>query len=83
MCFLELCSNGAFKQRDFRIYSVERRVAETLKWIFIGEIPLLCEAKRVARQLEIEMWLDPSPLLNTLNLKPVCQAKPNKSEYVT
>lgn len=58
-------------------------MAETHKWMFIGEIPLLYEARNVARQLEVEIWLDPSPLLRAMNLKPVCQEKPNEPKYVT
>lgn len=57
-------------------------MSETYKWMFIGEIPLLYEARRVARQLEVEMWLDPSPLLKTLNLRVACQEKSNVSKYV-
>jgi len=57
-------------------------LSETHKWMFIGEIPLLCEARNVARQLKIEIWLDPMPLLNALDLKPVCQGKPDEPKYV-
>jgi len=57
-------------------------VAETHKWMFIGEIPLLHETKNVARQLEVEMWLDPSPLFNILNLKSVNQEKSFNPKYV-
>jgi hypothetical protein len=60
----------------------EKELSDTCKWIFVGEVPLLHEARNVARQLEIEMWLDPSLLLNAFNLKPVCQEKPNEPKYV-
>jgi len=78
-----LCSTGAFKQRilGFNLWR-EEELSDTYKWIFIGEIPLLHEARNVARQLEIEMWLDSSPLLNALNLKPLCQEKSNQPKYV-
>lgn len=56
-------------------------MSETHKWVFVGEIPLLCEARRVARQLEVEMWLDPSPFLRALNLQPVHQEKPYVPKY--
>jgi len=52
------------------------------KWMFIGDIPLLYEARKVAQQLEIEIWLDPSSLLRTLNLKPVSQEKLDQHNYV-
>ena len=51
--------------------------------MFVGEIPLLYEARKVARQLEVEMWLDPSPLINAFKLKPLCQEKSNTPKYVT
>jgi len=57
-------------------------MSKTHKWMFVGEVPLLYEARNVARQLKIEMWLDPSPLLGALNLKPVRQEKPNEPKYV-
>jgi len=61
---------------------VERKVAETHKWMFIRDIPLLYETRNVARQLEVEMWLDPSPFFDALNLKPVRQGKPNEPKYL-
>jgi len=61
---------------------VERKVAEAQKWIFIGDIPLLCEAKRVARQLEIEVWLDPLPMLKAFNLKMTSLEKSRQLKYV-
>jgi len=56
-------------------------LSKTLKWMFIGEIPLPFEARNVARQLEIEMWLDPLPLLKNLNLKPMSEEKINAPKY--
>jgi len=50
--------------------------------MFVGEVPLLYEARKVARQLEVEMWLDPSPLISALNLKPLCREKSNAPKYV-
>jgi len=50
--------------------------------MFVGELPLLFEARNVARQLEIEVWLDPSPFLRALNLKPISSEKPNAAKYV-
>jgi hypothetical protein len=32
-------------------------------------IPLLCEKRRVARQLQVETWLDLTQLLNELKLE--------------
>jgi len=42
---------------------------ETFNWIFVDFIPLLYERKRVARQFQIEMWLDLSQLVKELNIE--------------
>jgi len=57
-------------------------LSETHKWVFVGEIPILCEARNAGRQLEVEMWLDPLPLLSTLNLKPIRLEKSSSPKYV-
>ena len=31
---------------------------ENYGWLFVDVIPLLCDKKRVARQMKIETWLD-------------------------
>jgi hypothetical protein len=50
--------------------------------MFIGEIPLLYETRRVSRQLKIELWLDPSPILKALNPSTVRQEKQDMPKYV-
>jgi hypothetical protein len=42
---------------------------ETLNWIFVGFTPLLYERKRVARQSQIETWLDLFQLVKELNIE--------------
>ncbi|MEM2917291.1 MAG: hypothetical protein QXN63_02925 [Candidatus Bathyarchaeia archaeon] len=55
---------------------------ETHKWIFIGDIPILYETARVAKQFKIEMWLDSSPLMKALDLKPIETPK-KEIKYIT
>jgi len=50
-------------------------VAEDYRWLFVGEIPLLYEKWRLARQLKIETWLDLSQLLKELGLKQIKKTK--------
>jgi len=38
-------------------------------WLFVDFIPLLYEKKRVARQLQVEVWLDLTQLLNELRVE--------------
>jgi hypothetical protein len=57
-------------------------VAETYKWLFIGEIPVLYQQKKVARQLGVEMWLNPAPLLKSLKLIHLGKAERKKAKYI-
>jgi hypothetical protein len=44
-------------------------LAETYGWLFVDFIPLLYEKRRVARQLQVETWLDLTQLLKELKLE--------------
>ena len=44
-------------------------MAESYGWLFVDFIPLLYEKRRVARQLQVETWLDLTQLLNELKLE--------------
>lgn len=44
-------------------------MAESYSWLFIDFVPLLYEKRRVARQLQVETWLDLSQLLRELKLE--------------
>ncbi len=52
------------------------------KWLFVENIPLLYEAVRVAKQFQIELWLDSSLRLQMFNLKPVNSEKQRKMSYI-
>ena len=41
---------------------------ENYGWLFVDTIPLLCDKKKVARQLQIETWLDLYQLTKELNI---------------
>jgi hypothetical protein len=43
---------------------------EDSKWLFIDFVPLLCDKKRVAKQLQIETWLDLAQVMKELNISP-------------
>ena len=61
-------------------------MAESYSWLFIDFVPLLYERRRVARQLQVETWLDLSQLLRELKLENIegeeQNAKP-KMDYAT
>lgn len=44
-------------------------MAEAYGWLFVDFVPILYEKRRVARQLQVETWLDLTMLLNALKLE--------------
>jgi hypothetical protein len=48
---------------------------ETFGWLFVDRIPLLYEKKRVARQLQIETWLDLTQLAKELGIQKLDENK--------
>jgi hypothetical protein len=41
---------------------------ENYGWLFVDTVPLLCDKKKVARQLQIETWLDLYQLTKELHI---------------
>ena len=61
-------------------------MAESYSWLFIDFVPLLYERRRVARQLQVETWLDLSQLLRELKLENIEGEEQNaklKMDYAT
>jgi hypothetical protein len=50
---------------------------EAFGWLFVDFIPLLYEKKRVARQFQIETWLDLSQLVKELGIEKTAETKQN------
>jgi len=50
-------------------------MAEAFGWLFVDFVPLLYEEKRVARQLQIETWLDLSQLVKELGIEKLDKTK--------
>lgn len=42
---------------------------EAFGWLFVGPIPLLYEKKRVARQFQIETWLNLAEVIKELGIE--------------
>ena len=51
---------------------------EGFSWLFVDFVPLLYEKKRVAKQSQIETWLDLTQLVKELNIE-----KPNENKRGT
>ncbi len=46
-------------------------MAESYGWLFVDTVPLLYDKKRVARQLQIETWLDLFQLTKELGIQKI------------
>jgi hypothetical protein len=53
----------------------EGRMSEAYGWIFVDFIPLLYDKKRLARQFQIETWLNLAETVKELGLERVEQDK--------
>ncbi len=49
---------------------------ETFGWLFVGNIPLMYDKKKVARQFQIEAWLDLAQVVKELGIENLTQNKP-------
>ena len=52
-------------------------MAEVFGWMFVDQVPLLYEKRRVARQLQVETWLDLSQLVKELGIEKTDKTKRN------
>jgi hypothetical protein len=43
-------------------------MAESCGWVFVDKVPLLYDRRRVARQLQVETWLELSSLVSELKM---------------
>jgi hypothetical protein len=54
-----------------------KEMAETYGWLFIDSVPLLYDKKKVARQFQVEMWLDLTQLVKELQTEKINENKQN------
>jgi len=50
-------------------------LAESFGWLFVDYIPLLYDKRRVARQFQVEMWLDLTQLARELGIEKVNEGR--------
>jgi hypothetical protein len=57
---------------------------EAFGWLFVGGTPLLFEKRRVARQFQIETWLDLAQVLKELGIEntPKNERSLNQASYI-
>jgi len=44
-------------------------LAESCGWVFVDNVPLIYDKRRVARQLQVETWLELSSLVKDLKIE--------------
>jgi hypothetical protein len=44
-------------------------MAESCGWVFVDNVPLLYDKRKVARQLQVETWLELSQLVRELKIE--------------
>jgi hypothetical protein len=44
-------------------------MAESCGWVFVDNVPLIYDKRRVARQLQVETWLELSRLVRDLKIE--------------
>jgi hypothetical protein len=57
---------------------------EAFGWLFVNHIPLLYDKKKVARQFQIETWLDLAQVVKELGIESLTENKraPNQTAYI-
>jgi hypothetical protein len=73
------------QKEHFLIEGEKGEMAEACGWIFVDHIPLLYDKRRVARQYQVEMWLDLTQLVKELGIEKLNENNHNshsKTDYV-
>jgi hypothetical protein len=52
---------------------------EAYGWLFVDNIPLLYDKKKVARQFQVEMWLDLTQVAKELGIEKLDKNKQNSN----
>jgi len=71
-----------YKSWLFRFLLEKGKLAESCGWIFVDNVPLMYDRKRVARQLQVETWLHLSQLVKELNIDDLKFRKENSERPV-
>jgi hypothetical protein len=50
-------------------FAEKGEMAESCGWVFVDNIPLIYDKRRVARQLQVETWLQLSQLVKELKIE--------------
>jgi hypothetical protein len=65
------------KRRNLSFLEGEGPMAESCGWLFVYNVPLLYDKRRVARQLQVETWLDLAQVVKELKIEDLNMSKQN------
>lgn len=57
-------------------------MAEAFGWLFVNSVPLLYDKRRVARQYQVEMWLDLAQVVKELGIENLKENQRNTASAV-
>ena len=60
--------HGYKKKRSLPFFRGRASTTASCGWLFVDKVPLLYDRKRVARQLQVETWLDLTQLVKELEI---------------
>jgi hypothetical protein len=63
------------KCRNLSFLEGEGSMAESCGWLFVYNVPLLYDKRRVARQLQVENWLDLAQVVKELKIEDLIMSK--------
>jgi hypothetical protein len=52
---------------------------EAFGWLFVNNVPLLYDKKKVARQFQVETWLDLAQVIRELGIEKLKENRPTTS----
>lgn len=57
---------------------------EAFGWLFVNNVPLLYDKKKVARQFQVETWLDLAQVVKELGIEKLEENRPtaNTASYI-
>jgi hypothetical protein len=55
--------------RGFFLWREKGELAESCGWVFVDNVPLIYDRRRVSRQLQVETWLELSALVRELKIE--------------
>lgn len=83
--FYHLLTYGNIRKGRFSVCWEKGELAEeAFGWLFVNNVPLLYDKKKVARQFQVETWLDLAQVVKELGIEKLEENRPtaNTAGYI-